>query len=410
MYLTRLVEEPLIAAAREFPVLALVGARQTGKSTTLRRLFLDTHQYVTFDDISNREAARRDPELFLSNFLGPTIFDEIQYAPELMPALKRRVDESPRPGHYLLTGSQQLHLVRGLRETLAGRVLLLQLHPLTAWERAGFGAQRHWLTRWVSEGARPLLAAEPSTDFSPLRELIRGGLPGLIGKSDRFLPGYFRSYITTYLERDLPAQHEVQDATAIGTFLRLLAPLTAQEINRSQLGREIGASSPTAARWLGWLAGANLWRELPAYDGNVLKRVAKKPKGMLFDTGLVCHLLQAQRPQTLQAHPSLGSVFEAAMALELQAVVDSQLDGATLHHWRTPYGHEVDLVLEHEGRLFAFECKWRSQVDPRALVGLTAFRQAYGGRVAGAAVLTPIGAARWLADGVFQLPWSPSRT
>ncbi|MEK7704859.1 MAG: ATP-binding protein [Myxococcota bacterium] len=407
MYLARHIESTLQAALQEFPVVGLVGARQTGKSTLLKQLLGATYAYVTFDDLGQRAAARRDPKLFLSAYPGPTVLDEAQYVPELLSAIKQVVDADPTPGRFVLTGSQQLQLVRDLRETLVGRILLLSLHSMTAWERAGLGAHRHWLNVLLDDGPAALVPSRAHIPWEPLRELIRGGLPGLLDKSDRFLPGYFQSYVTTYLERDLPAQHQAQDPVAMGTFLRLLAPLTAQEINRSQLGRDIGVASPTSARWLSWLAGANLWHELPAYHANAVKRVSKSPKGMLFDTGLICSLLQAQRPGMLQAHPQLGAIFEAAVSLELQAVVDAALQGSTLYHWRTPYGHEVDIVIEHEGRLYAIECKWRSHVDPRELTGITAFRRTYGDRVAAAVVVTPVGDVRWITEGVLQVPWAP---
>lgn len=408
MYLSRHVESTLRAALREFPAVGLVGARQTGKSTLLKQLLGAEYAYVTFDDLAQRQAAQRDPKLFLSAFPGPTIFDEVQYAPALLPAIKQVVDTEPTLGRFVLTGSQQLQLVRDMRESLVGRILLLSLHPMTAWERAGFGQRRHWLDILLNDGPAALLPAPQHVPWEPLRQLIRGGLPGLLDKSDRFLPGYFQSYVTTYLERDLPAQHQAQDPAAMGTFLRLLAPLTAQEVNRSQLGRDIGVASPTSARWLSWLAGANLWHELPAYHANAIKRVAKSPKGMLFDTGLICALLQAQRPAMLQTHPQLGAIFEAAVSLELQAVVDAALQGSTLYHWRTPYGHEVHIVIEHEGRLYAIECKWRSHIDPRELGGIAAFRRTYGDRVAAAIVVTPVGDVRWVAEGILQVPWAPN--
>ena len=406
MYLPRHVDSWIRAAIREFPIVALLGARQTGKSTTLQHVLGGSFRYVTFDSIADREAAHRDPELFLSNFVGPTIFDEVQYVPSLFSALKRRVDAKQQPGMFVLTGSQQLHIISGLRESLVGRVLLSNLHPMTAWERAGLGDQTHWLVRLVNEGPAALLGSV-SRPWQPLRELIRGGLPGVLTKSDAFLPDYFKSYVTTYLERDLRSQHAAADPMAMSAFLRLLAPLSAQPINRSQLGREIGVSSPTSARWLAWLTGANLWRELPAFDGNAIKRVAKAAKGMLFDTGLICHLLQAQRETTLQSHPLLGSVFETAVALELRAIIDASLPGASLYHWRTPYGHEVDAVIEHEGRLFAFECKWSSNVSCSAVAGLTAFRRTFGERVAATIVVTPIGDRRWIDRDILQVPWGP---
>ncbi|MBN1961567.1 MAG: DUF4143 domain-containing protein [Deltaproteobacteria bacterium] len=153
--------------------------------------------------------------------------------------------------------------------------------------------------------------------------------------------------------------------------------------------------------------GANLWRELPPFSGNLIKRVSKRAKGMLFNTGLICYLLQTQRVPTLQTNPSLGAIFKATICLEIQAVIDSVQNGANLYHWRTPYGHEVDLVLEHEGRLYAFECKWGEDIKPSALVGLQAFRKTYGNKFAACIVVTPIGATRWIANGILKIALLP---
>jgi predicted AAA+ superfamily ATPase len=405
MYLARHIERSLLEAVRQFPAVALSGPRQTGKSTLLKHLFAERFDYVTLDDMALRNQARKDPQTFLRNFPDPLIIDEVQYAPELFPEIKRRADASGLPGQFILSGSQQFHLIENLQESLAGRVLLMNLLPMTQQERNGNGGRTHWLEGLLQRGMPEKSDFQSGVSETAPELIIRsGGLPGLLNKTEPFTGAYFESYLRTYIERDISLMIQLENSSRMIEFLQLLAPLSMREHNRSQLGRDIGMTSPTANRWLQVLEATGVWHNIPAFHGNLIKRIAKTPKGTLFDSGLICHLLQINSRESLLTHPLLGFLFEAAFFHEVKAVISSSLLNARLYHWRASQ-REVDLVIEYGGRLFAFECKWNATLRGDEHKDLLRFRTEYGDKVAFCAVVTSTGTFRELESGVFQLPW-----
>jgi predicted AAA+ superfamily ATPase len=405
MYLARHIEKPLLEAVQQFPAVALSGPRQTGKSTLLKHLFAERFDYVTLDDMALRNQARKDPQTFLRNYPDPLIIDEVQYAPELFPEIKRRADDSGAPGQFVLSGSQQFHLMQNVQESLAGRVLLMNLQPMTQQERSGTGEAGHWLPKLLQTGTlgKPDLQPTPAAS-TPDSVIRRGGLPGLLNKTEAFFGAYFESYLRTYMERDISLMIQLENSSRLVEFVQLLAPLSMRETNKSQLGRDIGMTSPTANRWLQVLEATGVWHTIPAFHGNLIKRIAKTPKGTLFDSGLICHLLQINSREALLTHPFLGFLFEAAVLQELKAVLSSSLLNARIYHWRASQ-REVDLVIEYGGRLFAFECKWNSMLRGDEHKDLLRFRSEYGDKVAFSAVVTSTGTFRELEPGIFQIPW-----
>jgi len=405
MYLDRHIEQPLVEAVAQFPVVALSGPRQTGKSTLLKHLFSAGFDYVTLDDMSLRNQAQKDPQTFLRNYPGPVMIDEVQYAPQLFPEIKRRADGSGASGQFILSGSQQFHLIRNLQESLAGRALLMNLLPLTSQERNGLGRQRHWLNSLLRNGRLDKTEIPEAPEQSAPERAVRcGGLPGLLNKTESFFSAYFESYVRTYIERDISLMIQLENSSRMFEFLQLLAPLSMREINKSQLGREISITAPTANRWLQVLEATGVWHNIPAFHGNLIKRIAKTPKGALFDSGLICHLLQINSRESLLTHPLLGFLFEAAFFNEVQAVISSSLLNARVYHWRAGQ-REVDLVIEYGGKLFAFECKWNATLRGDEHKNLLRFRAEYGDKVAFCAVVTSTGTFRELEPGVCQLPW-----
>ncbi len=406
-YLPRMIEKNLIDAVAHFPVVVLTGARQTGKSTLLQETFGASFTYLSLDDLTLRAQAKRDPQLLLKNFPGDLIVDEVQYAPELFPAIKLSVDRKEKR-RFIITGSQQFNLIRGLKESLAGRALLLQLHPMTLAERHGKGAVAPWLTDLLAGGTPPR-AADRFVIDDPAQELLNGGLPGMIEKPERFRAGYLDSYVKTYVERDVPEMYAGAEPVHLASFLKLLAPLSGQLLNKSHLGRELGISSPTANRWLEWLHAGHIWTSLAPYTGNAIKRLVKTPKGCLFDSALICHLLQIGSREGLLTHPALGAIFESRVIQDVRAVLSSSLLPAEMYHWRTSAGTEVDIVIETGGYLYGFECKWRMDVKRNELRGLKAFRETYGEKVRFTGVITPAGDAMELEKGIFRVPLMQAR-
>ena len=412
MYLNRSVSTKLRRMVETFPVVVVSGARQVGKTTLVRHLF-PQFDYVVFDPTIDVESSRREPDLFLRNHPAPLVLDEIQYAPEVVAALKRRVDAADaRPGQYLVTGSQQWQVMRSITESLAGRAVFLDLEGFSLQELAGQGGAPGWLARWLQSPADVVATRSPAehADARPLWDwLWRGFLPGAQGVAAVLVPDFWTGYQRTYVERDARLAGEVNDWQQFGLFIRLASALTAQEINYSQLGREIGVTPQSARRWLQVLRGTFQWWEAPAFKGNLVKRVSSKPKGYLSDTGLVCHLAQLNSPRALGGHPLLGALFETAMVHEIRKQQACLPGGGAFHHWRSAGGAEVDLLLERDGWLHPFEVKLTANPTRRDAAGLTAFQHAYPHlQIGKAAILCATERAFWITDDVAGLPWNQS--
>ena len=408
MYRPRALSDRLLQLASAFPAVVVGGARQVGKTTLLRHIFPD-HDYVVFDASLDQENARREPDLFLKNHPPPVILDEIQYAPEVVAAIKRQIDRSPQQmGQFLLTGSQQWQVLKSLAESLAGRAAFLDLFGFSLAELAG-ATSVGWLGRWL----------QAPTDFfdwsrrAPRYEgnlqewLWRGFLPRATELEITLIPDFWSGYHRTYVERDARLAGDINDWQEFGRFVRLMSALTAQEINLSQLGREIGMTPQTARRWLKVMEGTYQWFELPAFSGNPAKRVVSRPKGYLADTGLACFHAQISSPQALGGHPLFGPLFETAMVCELMKQAAALATRPAFHHWRTAGGAEVDLVLERDGMLYPLEIKLTAAPGRRQASGIEAFRAAHAHRRVGqGAVICAVDTPRWLADEVLASPWN----
>lgn len=408
MYLSRDAERRLEALRSAFPVVVVTGARQVGKSTLLQETLGRIADIVVFDPVIDVENARRDPELFLDNHRTPLVLAEIQFAPELLPVIKRRVDRNRAPGCYVLTGSQQWGVLASVAESLAGRAAFLDLEGFSLRESLGATVERHWLDAWlespesvVDRGVRRLGGA-----VALYERLWRGSLPQAHFLPLDTIPDFHLAYQRTYLERDARLLASVSDWQQFGTFVRLAAGLTGREINRSQLGREIGVSPRTAERWLGVLKATFQWFEVPAFSGNTVKRIASKPKGYVADTGLACNALAISTPSAIASHPAWGALFETAVFAEIRKAVALMSPRPVIHHWRTGAGAEVDLLLERDGTFFPIEVKAASRPSRGDTAGITAFRKTYPGlKVAKGIVVAPCEALTALSERDWAMPW-----
>jgi uncharacterized protein len=378
MYRKRYLSERLERLAATFPVVVVVGARQVGKSTLLAHLFGDRATTVVFDPSVDVGNARSDPELFLDNHPPPLVLDEVQYAPELLGALKRRVDAHRVPGQYLLTGSQQWNVLKGVAESLAGRAVFLELEGFCLGEMASGNTSAAWLGQWLTDpegyvASVPKRLSLPMTSF----EMVwRGCLPEATALPLDVLPDFHAAYLRTYLERDVRLLSDVSDWHSFSRFVRLVAAMTAQEINHSQLGREIGITPQSARRWLELLVATFQWYEVPSYSGNPTKRVSQKPKGYFADTGLACAAQAISSPMALGGHPLWGALFESYVAAEVRKQMRLLSPPPRLYHYRSTGGAEVDLLLERDGRFFPIEIKGKSHTSRGDTRGIRAFREA----------------------------------
>jgi len=413
-YRPRHAEDKLGELARFFKVVLVTGARQVGKSTLLCHVFPD-HRAVVFDPIQDLHGARVDPDLFLDSFPPPLILDEVQYAPELLPALKRRVDRLDEPGQYLLTGSQNLAVLETVAESLAGRVGILPLEVMTRAELADEGHTRGWLADYLAEPASLLdLYRGPPAVSSPAerltRTLWRGGMPGLLDAPDSVVPDWFRSYVETYVQRDVRTMEDIRELATFDRFLGLSAALTSQEINASQLGRDVGVAPSTARRWTDLLVHTYQWTELPAYQGSAVKRLTGKRKGYLADTGLACHLQRVSSPEALAVSPFLGPAFESWVVGEVQRQLVQVAAPPRPWHWRTAAGAEVDLVLERDGRLYPIEVKCKTVLTGHDARGLRAFSDTYSDARVALGLIVYAGTECYrVNEQTLALPWNATR-
>ena len=408
MYLNRLLTHRLQRLVDSFPVVVVTGARQVGKSTLLEHVLGETMDMVVFDPVIDVENARQEPDLFLDNRPPPLILDEIQYAPELVPAIKRRVDQDRTPGRYVLTGSQQWGVLRSAAESLAGRAVFLDLDGLCLAEVTGAVGGRPWFAAWLDSPDSFPMTDMPrlDTDRTLYEQLWRGWLPEAQFLSLDVLPDFYAAYQRTYVERDIRLLAEVSDWQLFGRFIRLLAALTAQEVNYSQLGRELGLTHQTARRWLDIMQAAFQWFEVPAWSGNVVKRVSSRTKGYLSDTGVACAAQAIASPHVIGGHPLQGALFESAVASELRKQTSWISPRPNLYHWRSHGGAEVDLVFEYNGALYPVEIKATTNPARRDTTGLSAFRKTYpDARVERGLVIAPVERPMRLTDNDTAVPW-----
>ena len=408
-YFSRHIEAELQESFRNAKAILVVGARQVGKTTLLKHLFPKV-KIVTFDPVLDIMEARANPDLFLDSVGSPVILDEVQYAPELFPALKRRIDTNPSNGQFLLSGSQNPLLLKQVSESLAGRILIFELESCSVAERFGLAGDGKlpWLTRFLENGGKwsGNLPQSLGLETSLMETLWRGSLPDETAMSQKFVKRYEASYVQTYLERDVRIAGSISDIEAFSRFLALAAALSGQEINHSQFGREIGISPATAERWLGILKATFQWHEVPPWQGNTIKRIAGKPKGIFADTGIQTYLLRLSSPDSLLASPMRGAIFETFVSGEIRKQMFPFAGGAGHYHWRTNGGAEVDNVIEYGGKLHPFEVKCKDHLNAYDLRGVKALRETYGDMVGDGAIIYAGREVYRLDDRMLAIPWN----
>jgi predicted AAA+ superfamily ATPase len=406
-YRQRTISGRLDELLSHFPVVVVSGARQVGKSTLLQHQ-LPAWNRVVLDPVIDVGNARSDPELFLNNNPSPLILDEVQYCPEVIPSIKRRVDEDKRPGLYVLTGSQQWSVLKSVSESLAGRAVFLDLEGFSLGELCGASAASSWLERYLGDPEQFTHASHSRLrpPWTLYEHIWRGSLPEMSQLPTALGNDFFAAYLRTYVERDARLMLNVEDWQQFGRFVQLTSALTAQEVNHSQLGRDIGITPQSAKRWLAVLKATFQWHEVPAFHGNAIKRISTKPKGYLADTGLACHLARITSPQALGGHPMLGALFETFVAAELRKHM-AVLPGRTnLYHWRAHSGCEVDFLLERDGVFYPIEVKLGSRPARKDATGFHALRECYPQhKIAQGLVIAPVERFEWLTERDGAAPW-----
>lgn len=365
-YIKRHVEERVKELSKSYPAILLTGPRQAGKTTMLRAL-ADSEgigrKYVTLDDLTERDMAKNDPALFLQLHNPPVLIDEVQYAPELFTYIKLHIDNSHNPGDFWLTGSQIFRLMRGVQESLAGRVALLHMSPMS--QREIISAPCEPFTTDLERLLAQRDKIAPVTTPELYERIWKGSMPGLVSGqyTDRNI--YYSSYLSTYVERDVRDISGSIDALKFNRFVTAAAARTAQLLNYKALADDADVDMVTAKNWVNILETLGIIFLLHPYSNNVLKRTIKTPKVYFYDTGLVCYLTRWSSPEVAESGAMSGALLENFAVSEIMKSYQNAGLEPYLYFYRDRDAKEIDVILEGDGKLCPLEVKKTAMPDKR---------------------------------------------
>lgn len=356
MYIQRALEDTVRKASASFPVMLVTGPRQVGKSTMLERLAEPNRKIVTLDDPDVRYLAKSDPALFLQRYTPPVLIDEIQYAAaELFPYIKMAVDKSKRNGDFWITGSQAFVMMQNVSESLAGRVGIINLLGLSTNEINAVASEV-----FTTDSDRLMKRIEKAKKFdlnSLYFRIFKGSMPKLYADNNVDLEMYYRSYIDSYLKRDIKDLTQVADEMAFYNFMTVVAARTAKPVVYDEIARECGISSPTAKKWLSVLMSSQIISLVQPYHNNLLKRVTKTPMLHFLDTGLCAQLLKWGNPEALERGAMSGAFFESYVFSEIYKSYLNAGKEPPIYYYRDKDKKEIDLIIYENGTLYPIEIK-----------------------------------------------------
>jgi len=369
-YFERDLAPTVLAALRSMPVVVITGLRQTGKTTFLQHLHPpDERRFISFDDFAQISAAKSDPDEFVNAGEALTI-DEAHKCPEIFTAIKRVVDKRRTPGQFLLSGSANFALLKGITETLAGRSVYFEMRPFSRREISGRIAEPPFLVTFFEDQSLP-----KHEKYKPVesKEILTGGMPSICLGDIEDPSFWFKGYEQTYLERDIREISQIENIIAYRNLLHLACLRTGQILNLSQLGRDAKLTSATTSRYLSLLETSFVISKLHPYLKSKASRLIKSPKLYITDSGLACYMAGIDGFQSDYREPLMGAMFETYVAQNLLAMIGSRWKEARLYFWSVQGRYEVDFVIESGRNCMAIEVKSSARWEKKDLSGLEAF-------------------------------------
>ncbi len=358
MYYKRSIEKLIENISETFPVLLVTGPRQVGKTTLLEDLKEENRSYVTLDDLDERALAKTDPALFLQRHKPPVIIDEVQYAPELFSAIKIVVDKEKKNGLFWLTGSQKFELMKGISETLAGRVGICELLGLSQCEIERRTDDFHPFLPSEAFISKIFLSKKKGKDLQQVYEDIwRGAFPKIISDHKVSRDIFYSSYVQTYVQRDVRDLSKIGDLTTFQRFLKVAAARTGQLINYADMARDVDVDQKTIKSWISILETSGLIYLLQPYHSNLTNRLIKTPKLYFLDTGLCCYLTGWSTAASLEAGSMCGAILETYLFAEILKTYLYSGIKPNLYFYRDKDLKKIDLLIEFDQYLYPIEFK-----------------------------------------------------
>ena len=365
-YIKRSLEKVVLQVSKEYPVVLISGPRQVGKTTMLKKLMEGTDRnYVSLDDLQERALAKNDPEMFLQLHKPPVLIDEVQYAPELFSMIKLIVDKEHRKGDFWLTGSQIFDLMKGVQESLAGRVAVLSLSSLSQTEIYGGEDSPFQLDlKHLTERKEKRTSVDLQEIF---RRIFQGSMPAIVSNEVSNNSIFYGSYLSTYIERDVRNLSDSIDSLKFLRFLTAVAARCSQMLNVNEIARDADINLKQAKDWMGILETLGIIFYLHPFSNNMLKRLVKTPKYYFYDTGLVAYLTKWSSPETLENGAMNGAILENYVVSEIRKSYLNSGKAPFMYYYRDKDAREIDIVLEQNGELNPIEIKKSANPAPEIL-------------------------------------------
>lgn len=401
MYINRHILPYLERMKKQFRVLLITGSRQVGKATLLKNKLLPEYDYVTLDDFSDLSIAQEDASLFFKNHPLPVIVDEVQRAPNLFLQIKLLADNSEEKGKIILTGSQSYKLLSNAADSLAGRVCIINMSSLSLREKYGIDFNTEFLPteEYISKRKKSV-----KTYANLWNHIWRGSMPELADDTIEW-EAFYRSYIRTYIDRDVADLIDVKNLVKFNNFMQCIASRVGELFNADSLARDVGVTSKTISQWTSILESSSVIKLLQPYEKNVSNRAVKTPKIYFMDTGLVCHLVGWSSSQVAMNGAMSGSLFENFVVSEIiKSYYNSGHDSKDIYFYRDKDKKEIDLIIEKDNILYPIEIKKSAQPTIDMAKSLSVLHKIPGKTVGQGCILCQCDKMHYLSDNVAALP------